>query len=70
MQMNCFYREFKFMQNQFSTGFNLMVPILIIEMFKTLTRVLFYIFMRVLFFALEKDLMLSVPTSSLWQQIW
>lgn len=69
MQMNCLYREFKFMQNQFSTGFNLMVPILIIEMFKTLTRVLFYIFMRVLFFALEKDLMLSVPTSSLWQQI-
>lgn len=41
MQMNCLYREFKLMQNQLSTGFNLMVPILITEMFKTLTHVYF-----------------------------
>lgn len=41
MQMNCLYREFKLMQNQLSTGFNLMVPILIMETFKTLTHVYF-----------------------------
>ena len=41
MQMNCPYREFKLMQNQLSTGFNLMVPILIMETFKTLAHVYF-----------------------------
>lgn len=41
MQMNCLYRGFKLMQNQLSTGFNLMVPILIMERFKTLIHVYF-----------------------------